>query len=88
MPKSEPTTTAAANMTLLELQCAYSVLEYKHKNLQQNRQKRNGKNQQDSGAKMQKWGETAGNKSKSNYYCYAHGTQGSHTSAQCKVMAS
>jgi hypothetical protein len=20
-------------------------------------------------------------------YCYAHGTQGSHTSAQCKVMA-
>jgi hypothetical protein len=70
------------NMTLGELQCAYSVLEYKHKNLQ-TQQKRTGKKQKTNGEQA---GATT--KPKPSLYCYAHGTQGSHTSAQCKVMAS
>ena len=81
------TTTGAAttSMSLAELQCAYSVLEYKHKNLQSN-QKRQGNNKQKQGGKKQK--EEAPSKPGMTHYCYAHGTQGSHTSAQCKVMAS
>jgi hypothetical protein len=83
---SELNKTAAA-MTLAELQCAYSVLEYKHRSLQ-SRQKRNGRSQQDSGNKKQKGGDTTHPGPKPTCYCYAHGTQASHTSAQCKVMAS
>ena len=82
---SESNKTAAA-MSLAELQCAYSVLEYKHKNLQ-GRQKRNNKKQPDGGNKKQKGGENNSGP-KPTSYCFAHGTQTSHTSAQCKVMAS
>jgi hypothetical protein len=72
--------TPMTHMSLGELQCAYSVLEYKHKNLQS--QKRTGKKQKT------KDGTPTPAKTRPSHYCYAHGTQGSHTSAQCKVMAS
>jgi hypothetical protein len=77
-PKSTPP--AVTTMTLGELQCAYSVLEYKHRNLQ-TQQKRTGKKQKTTN------GNSAANAKKPSLYCFAHGTQGSHTSAQCKVMA-
>ena len=77
--------TTAAQMTLSELQCAYSVLEYKHRNLQAQK-KRNGNKQQGGDNKRTK--DATSNANKPSHYCYAHGTQGSHTSAQCKVMAS
>ena len=79
VPKSTPP--AVTTMTLGELQCAYSVLEYKHRNLQ-TQQKRTGKKQ-----KTTNRDKSAANAKKPSLYCYAHGTQGSHTSAQCKVMA-
>jgi hypothetical protein len=78
-PKSAAT--PVTTMALGELQCAYSVLEYKHKNLQ-TQQKRNGKKQ-----KTTNGDKVTPNAKKPSLYCYAHGTQGSHTSAQCKVMA-
>jgi hypothetical protein len=78
-PKSA--TTPITTMTLGELQCAYSVLEYKHKSLQ-TQQKRNGKKQ-----KTTNGDKAPPNAKKPSLYCYAHGMQGSHTSTQCKVMA-
>jgi hypothetical protein len=72
--------TSAVNMSLAELQCAYSVLEYKHKNLQS--RDRNGKRQ-----KQNPKDKAPGKPKTPVHYCYAHGSQGSHTSAQCKVMA-
>jgi hypothetical protein len=82
----------ARDMGHAELLCAFSVLEHKHRNLQQN-QKRSGKR-----AKAQ--GDGKGNKKAKEHqstapiraedctsYCHAHGYQSSHTSALCKVMA-
>ena len=73
--------TPTVSMSLAELQCAYSVLEYKHKNLQSSRD-RKGKRQ-----KKTPTDNAPGKPKASMHYCYAHGSQGSHTSAQCKVMA-
>ncbi len=81
----------ARDMNHAELLCALSVLEHKHKNLQQ-RQKKNGKRgkpQGDSGTKKFKDGKTDApiTAEACSFYCHAHGFQNSHTSAQCKVMA-
>jgi hypothetical protein len=91
-----PKHTSVMGMTLAELQCAYSVLEYKHGNLQKNRQsngKRNAnKNQQQSGQDTKKARPNAPNGAPQSAeeckaYCHAHGYQNSHSSAECKVMS-
>ncbi len=74
---------------MAELQCAYSVLEYKHKALQNNRQKRsgNGKGNNDKQAKIARESSEPASKEECKFYCHAHGYQNSHSSSQCKVMA-
>jgi hypothetical protein len=81
-------------MTMAELQCAYSVLEYKHSNLQRNRQPRGKRNAQnpDTSRDPKKTRQTAPyaapkTAAECREYCHAHGHQNSHSSAQCKVMA-
>jgi hypothetical protein len=77
-------------MTMAELQCAYSVLEYKHKALQTSRQKRQGNGQDKRGKKAKNEGkepQESFTKEDCKYYCHAHGYQNSHNSGQCKVMA-
>jgi hypothetical protein len=74
-------------MSMLELQSAYSVLEHKHSNLQK-RQRRGDKGKKDD--KRQKGAAKAmtGRAEECAHYCHAHGYNNSHESAQCKVMAS
>ena len=75
-----------------ELLCAFSVLEQKHKNLQQN-QKRSSKRAKTQGngkdnKKAKALQSNAPIKAEDcTSYCHAHGYQSSHTSALCKVMA-
>ncbi len=75
---------------MTELMCAYSVLEYKHKALQdRKRPARKGKGQN---GKKQKGNKTGDFKEMDpgapcKFYCHAHGSQNSHSSNQCKVMA-
>jgi hypothetical protein len=75
-----------------ELLCAFSVLEHKHRNLQQ-QQKRSGKRGKNQGEansnkKARDTQSTAPPRvDDCTSYCHAHGYQSSHTSAQCKVMA-
>ncbi len=57
----ESSSTTPLNMTMAELQCAYSVLEYKHKALQTSRQKRPGWKWQGK-----KWGKGEGDQSPTN----------------------
>jgi hypothetical protein len=83
-------TRPAHAMSLVELQCAYSVLEHKHRNLQK-RQKRGKRTAQDT--KRHKDGKTTQSDqpitaASCKFYCHAHGYQNSHTSAQCKVVLS
>jgi hypothetical protein len=79
---STPANTAKMqDMNLLELQCAYSVLEHKHGNLQK-RQRRG-----DKGKKDDKRHKSAAKGVECAHYCHAHGYNNSHQSAQCKVMA-
>ena len=79
---STPANTAKMqDMSLLELQCAYSVLEHKHGNLQK-RQRRG-----DKGKKDDKRHKSAAKGVECAHYCHAHGYNNSHQSAQCKVMA-
>jgi hypothetical protein len=90
-PNPAPSTKAAKDIGHAELFCAFSVLEHKHRNLQQ-QQKRSGKRGKNPGE---------GNSNKKardtqsiaplraedcTSYCHAHGYQSSHTSAQCKEM--
>jgi hypothetical protein len=75
------------DMTMQELQCAYSVLEYKHSTLQK-RQKRTGGKGNKNGKRTKKDTDTPPRAEDCTHYCHAHGYQSSHTSAQCKVMAS
>jgi hypothetical protein len=73
-------------MSLVELQCAYSVLEHKHQNLQKRQKQRKPqgtKRQKDEKASKSDQPVTAAS---CKFYCHAHGYQNSHTSAQCKVM--
>ena len=74
---------------MAELQCAYSVLEYKHKELQSSRQKRPG-NGKGKTAKKPKGdaqeSQAAVTKEECKFYCHSHGYQNSHNSNQCKVM--
>jgi hypothetical protein len=76
-------------MTMADLMCAYSVLEYKHKTLQTSRQKRQGNGKDKRGKKAKSGGEIQETFTKKDckYYCHAHGYQNSHNSGQCKVMA-
>jgi hypothetical protein len=75
-----------------ELLCAFSVLEHKHKNIQQNhkRASKRGKDQ-DNGKDTKKVRTPQSNApvraEDCTSYCHAHGYQSSHTSALCKVMA-
>jgi hypothetical protein len=76
----------ALSMPLVELQCAYSVLEHKHQNLQKRQKKRKTQD-----TTRQKDGKTLQSDQpvtavSCEFYCHAHGYQNSHTSAQCKVM--
>ena len=73
---------------MAELQCAYSVLEYKHQALQKNRQKRpgNGKDINARKSKTSKDSSAGAAKAECKFYCHVHGAQNSHSSAQCKVM--
>jgi hypothetical protein len=86
----ESSSTTPLNMTMDELQCAYSVLEYKHKALQTSRQKRPG-NGKGKNAKKAKGNapdpDKPVTKDDCKFYCHGHGYQNSHNSAQCKVMA-
>jgi hypothetical protein len=88
-PAATPAT-ATMNMTLTELQCAYSVLEYKHKALQGNRQKRSGGGKDRDGKKPRSGGKTTADTTtdECKFYCHVHGYQNSHNSSQCKVMSS
>jgi hypothetical protein len=77
-------------MTMAELQCAYSVLEYKHKALQTSRQKRQGNGKDKRGKEARSDGKETQEpftKEDCKHYCHAHGYQNSHNSSQCKVMA-
>ncbi len=76
-------------MTMAELMCAYSVLEYKHKTLQTSKQKRQGNGKDKRGKRAKGGGEIQETfaKEECKYYCHAHGYQNSHNSGQCKVMA-
>jgi hypothetical protein len=81
---------SARNMGHAELLCAVSVLEHKHKNLQQN-QKRASKRTKDQANGDKKKSRTPQSNAPMRAedctsYCHAHGSQNSHTSAQCKVM--
>ena len=82
----------AKDMGHAELLCAFSVLEQKHKNLQQN-QKRSSKRTKTQGngkdnKKAKALQSNAPIKAEDcTSYCHAHGYQSSHTSALCKVMA-
>ena len=87
---SELPPAAPHTMSMTELMCAYSVLEYKHKALQ-TRQKRSGKGK--GGDDKRQKGEKSTKKDQDpnapcKFYCYAHGHQNSHMSSQCKVMES
>jgi hypothetical protein len=77
-------------MTLPELQVAYSAMLQKLKNNDsQKRRNRGGDNKDKKRPKSNtpsKTGQTA-QPDKCKHYCYAHGSQNSHTFAQCKVMA-
>ena len=86
----ESSSTTPLNMTMAELQCAYSVLEYKHRALQTTRQKRPGNGKGKNGKKAK--GDVPDpdkpvTKDDCKSYCHAHGYQNAHNSAQCKVMA-
>lgn len=92
--KSAPQPKSHMAMTMAELQCAYSVLEYKHGNLQRNRQSQGKRNAQHQNANRdsKKTKQTAPHAppqtaAECREYCHAHGYQNSHSSAQCKVMA-
>ncbi len=83
-------TKSAKDMCHAELLCAFSVLEHKHKNLQQN-QKRASKRGKDQGngkdtKKLRTPQSNAPVRAEdcTSYY-HAHGYQSSHTSALCKV---
>jgi hypothetical protein len=63
----------ALSMSLVELQCAYSVLEHKHQNLQKRQKKR-----KTQGTKRQKDGKTPQSDqpvtaASCKFYCHAHG---------------
>ncbi len=72
-------------MTMTELMCAYSVLEYKHKTLQ-DRKRPVGKGKGQNG-KKHKGNRTGESKEMDpgapcKFYCHAHGSQNSHSSNQ------
>ena len=78
---------ALAEMSFTELQCAYSVMAYKLEN--QNKKRQKGARPKKQTDKRQKGaGGAALPTEKCTHYCYAHGAQNSHSSSQCKVMAS
>ncbi len=82
--------TSAHTMSMTELMCAYSVLEYKHKALQdRNKRPAKGKGGDGKRHKGDRTGETKAldPNAPCKFYCYAHGSQNSHSSNQCKVMA-
>jgi hypothetical protein len=90
VPASGVPARGTQQMSLAELQCACSVLEYKHSNLQKQNQR--GKAKADKNAKRHKGADkgidsTPVTRKEDMTYCHAHGYQTSHTSAQCKVMA-
>jgi hypothetical protein len=77
----------AQQMSLAELQCVYSVLEYKHSTLQkQNQRTRSQANNKDP-KRRKNAGNVPATRKEDMTYCHAHGYQTSHTSIQCKVMA-
>ncbi len=84
-PQGAPKAMAAMSMT--ELQCAYAVMAYKLEN-QQKRQKGAGKKKQSEKRQKGAGGAVLPKNDKCTQYCYAHGAQNSHSSSQCKVMAS
>jgi hypothetical protein len=79
---------AMAEMSFTELQCAYSVMAYKLENQHKKRPK--GARQKKQTDKRQKGagGTALPNDKCTHYDCHAHGAQNSHSSSQCKVMAS
>jgi hypothetical protein len=87
----ESSSTTPLNMTMAELQCAYSVLEYKHKALQTSRQNRPGNGKGKNGKKAKgddkQEPDKPVTKDDCKFYCHAHGYRNSHNSDQCKVMA-
>ena len=87
---SEEAPKAMTAMSFTELQCAYSVMAYKLDNQQKKRQKGAGRKDKKQSDKRQKSAGdgTALPNDKCTQYCYAHGAQNSHSSSQCKVMAS
>ena len=80
--KSRP----ALSMSLVELQCAYSVLEHKHQNLQKRQKKRKPQDMTRPKDGKTPQSEQPVTAASCKFYCHAHGYQNSHTSAQCKVM--
>jgi hypothetical protein len=77
-------------MSMTELMCAYSVLEYKHKALQDRKKRPAGKGKGQTGKKQKgnRMGDLPDPSAPCKFYCHAHGSQNSHSSNQCKVMAS
>ena len=74
---------------MTELMCAYSVLEYKHKALQDRKKRPAGKGKGQNGKKQKgnRRGDSPDPSAPCKFYCHAHGSQNSHSSNQCKVMA-
>jgi hypothetical protein len=82
----------AKDMGHAELLCAFSVLEQKHKNLQQNQKRASKRNKDRGNGKDNKRTKTPPSNAPitaedCTSYCHAHGHQSSHDSPQCKVMA-
>ena len=83
---SEEAPKAMAAMSFTELQCAYSVMAYKLENQHKKRPKGAGKKKPLD--KRQKGASGAVLPTECTHYCHAHGAQNSHSSSECKVMAS
>jgi hypothetical protein len=85
------TTATAPIMTLQEVSIAYAAVLTELKKLRKNGGKRNAKGSAKGKNKRQKpeggKATNADNTGKCNFYCFVHGSQNSHTSKQCKVMA-
>jgi hypothetical protein len=86
-PTGASSSTPPLSMTMAELQCAYSVLEYRHQSLQTSRQKRPGAGKgkgkhaikAKDGAREPAQPVT---QDECKFYCHAHGYQNSHNPGQ------
>ncbi len=79
--------TAPLNMSMAEIQYAYSALEHKFKSLQDQKRPGNGRGKNMKKARGNYEPQELISKEACKFYCHAHGYQNSHNSGQCKVMA-